>query len=359
MLLTVLAALGCVAAPGVGYSFPFLARGGGKHAVQLPPRRAGALRRLGTALAGFHLAPCAACASLNKERDKDARTARSTCHRSRTTGPPTPSASIRITGTAVDNPARWFGRRAIRGARLHDLQVRGDEHVSRTLRGKAMTRLDTRSRFDWTSAAGAMLMHPVRQPVLVGLMLAGPGTSTANSLPRDVVIRLQLPAEQTSAGAPVMPSEPAGRAIGELRRLTGFTWDQLARLFNVNRRSLHFWASGKAMNLSNEEHLLRLLAVVRKMDRGSASTNRATLLNPRGDGSILFDLLAAGDYEGVLSSVGAGQACGPRPAKQSAEASAIRVPRAPEELIGALQDRVHPASGRLLTAKAVRAPGAK
>lgn len=173
------------------------------------------------------------------------------------------------------------------------------------------------------------------------------------------MIRLQLPAEQTSAGAPVMPSEPAGRAIGELRRLTGFTWDQLARLFNVNRRSLHFWASGKAMNLSNEEHLLRLLAVVRKMDRGSASTNRATLLNPRGDGSILFDLLAAGDYEGVLSSVGAGQACGPRPAKQSAEASAIRVPRAPEELIGALQDRVQPASGRLLTPKAVRAPGAK
>jgi DNA-binding transcriptional regulator YiaG len=222
-----------------------------------------------------------------------------------------------------------------------------------------MTRFETRSTFDSTSAAGPMRQRQVRPPVLIGFVLAGLGTSTAHALPRDIAVRPQLPAEQTSAGAPVLPSEHAGRAIGELRRLTGFTWEKLARLFNVSRRSLHFWASGKAMTPSNEEHLLRLLAVVRKVDRGSASTTRAALLAPRGDGSIPFDLLAAGDYEGVLSSLGAGRARAPRPAKQSAEASAVRAPRPPEELVGALQDRVHPASGRLLAAKAVRAPGGK
>ena len=99
------------------------------------------------------------------------------------------------------------------------------------------------------------------------------------------------------------------------------------------------------MTPRNEEHLLRLLAVVRKMGRGSVSTNRTALLNPRGDGSIFFDLLAAGDYEGVLSSVGAGQARGPRPAKQSAEAPAPRDARAlscRDESGPVLRDHNHP-----------------
>jgi DNA-binding transcriptional regulator YiaG len=222
-----------------------------------------------------------------------------------------------------------------------------------------MTRLEMRTTFDSTSAAGAMLMQQVRQPVLVGFMLAGLGTSPAHALARDTVIRQQLRAEQTSAGAPVLLGEPAGQAIGELRRVTGFTWDQLARLFNVSRRSLHFWASGKTMTPSNEEHLHRLLAVVRKIDRGSASTNRAALLTPSGDGSIPFDLLVAGNYDRVQRSLGVEQARGPRPAKQSAGAAAVRAPRPPEELVGALQDRVHPGSGRLLTAKAVRVPRGK
>lgn len=39
--------------------------------------------------------------------------------------------------------------------------------------------------------------------------------------------------------------------------------------------------------------------------------------------------------------------------KLSEEACAARAPRAPEELVGALQNRVHPTSGRLLSAKPI------
>jgi len=128
--------------------------------------------------------------------------------------------------------------------------------------------------------------------VLVGRILAELGTSTAYARSRDMVSRSERPVEQTTAGASVLLAEPAAAAIGELRRLSGFTWDQLARLFNVSRRSLHFWASGKPMAPSNEEHLQRLLAVFRKIDRGSASANRTALLGVREDGSLPFDLLA-------------------------------------------------------------------
>ncbi len=207
---------------------------------------------------------------------------------------------------------------------------------------------------DSTSAAGAMLRQ-VREPVLVGCMLAGLGTSTAPALSPELIQQWHRPVVQTTAGAPAVEAASAGAAIGDLRRLSGLTWEQLARLFNVNRRSLHFWASGKAMTPSNEEHLQRLIAVVRKIDRGSASENRTLLLGVRDDGSFPFDLLAAGDYDRVVSLLGpgSGRKVVPR-SRLSAEVQAARAPRPPEQLVEALQNRIHPPSGRLLSAKPIK-----
>jgi DNA-binding transcriptional regulator YiaG len=222
-----------------------------------------------------------------------------------------------------------------------------------------MTSPEMRPMFDSTSAAGAMLVRQLRNPVLVGSMLAGLGTSSAHAVAAEIGMRSPRPLDQTSAGASIVLADRAGPAIAELRRSSGFTWDQLARLFNVTRRSLHFWASGKAMTPSNEEHLQRLLAVIRKIDRGSASANRTALLTVREDGTIPFDLLAAEEYERVVNLLGAGETRRARAPKLSADAMAARAPRPPEDLVGALQDRIHPASGRLLAAKAVRVPRRK
>jgi DNA-binding transcriptional regulator YiaG len=202
-----------------------------------------------------------------------------------------------------------------------------------------------------------MLVRQVGAPVLVGCMLAGFGTSTAYAFPPDQVMRSQHPVEQTTAGRSIIVAAPAGAAIGELRRLSGFTWDQLARIFNVSRRSLHFWASGKAMAATNEEHLQRLLSVVRKIDRGSASANRAALLSVREDGSLPLDLLAAGDYDRVLSLLGPNEGRRMLPPKLSEGARAARAPRGPDELVGVLQDRIHREGGTARVARSVRVRG--
>lgn len=47
------------------------------------------------------------------------------------------------------------------------------------------------------------------------------------------------------------------------------------------------------------------------------------------------------------------------PPRPSAEVRAARAPRPPGEMVGALQDRLNPASGRLLAAKPVRPPRRK
>ncbi len=221
-----------------------------------------------------------------------------------------------------------------------------------------MTGFDAYLSYSSTSASGAMKSHVV-QPMLVGCMLVGLGTSTAYALPMDTVLQPQHPVAQTTAGTPVSVSERAGAAIGELRRLSGFTWDQLARLFNVSRRSVHFWASGKPLTPSNEERLQRLLGVARKVDRGSASVNRAALLGVREDGSIPFDLLVDGEYERVTALLTAGELRRARPPKLSEKVRGARVPLPPEDLVGAHQDRIHPTSGRLLAARPIRVTGRK
>lgn len=215
-----------------------------------------------------------------------------------------------------------------------------------------MTELQVQPSFEWTSAAGAM-MRQMREPVLVGVMLVGLGTSSAYASTERMPMTTPDSVDQTTAGAAVLPSEAVAVPIAELRRLSGFTWDQLARLFNVSRRSVHFWASGKTMTAGNEEHLQRLLAVIRKTDRGSPSANRAVMLKVQADGTIPFDLLAAEEYERVVDILGPAEANRLRQPKRPATTTTAAAQR-PEELVGALQDRVHRETGIARVAKSVR-----
>jgi transcriptional regulator with XRE-family HTH domain len=138
------------------------------------------------------------------------------------------------------------------------------------------------------------------------------------------------------------PSE-AG-ALSELRRLSGLSWEQLARVLGVTRRTLHFWASGQAIARSNEEHLQRALAVVRSIDRGSTTANRSVLLESFEDRMNAIDLLAAHDYERAASVT----------SRLSTTARASKAPSTPEALVGALHDRVHQDGGPSRPARSAR-----
>ena len=112
----------------------------------------------------------------------------------------------------------------------------------------------------------------------------------------------------SSDNQPLMPTKPsrARRWINELRKTSGLTWEQVAKLFNVSRRSIHFWASGQPLASDNEEKLNRLLGVIRYIDRGSASLNRKLLLNPNADGELPLDQLISGEYDKVKENLGRG-----------------------------------------------------
>lgn len=142
--------------------------------------------------------------------------------------------------------------------------------------------------------------------------------------------------------------------ISEIRRLTGLTWEDLARILGVARRSLHFWASGKPTNAPNEERPQRMLAVIRQVDRGATDTNRAMLLREH-DGVLPIDLLTKARFDEFLALVGKG------PGRSRieltplfAETLAARKPPAPEQLVDALHDHIHRDVGRGRAARTVR-----
>jgi transcriptional regulator with XRE-family HTH domain len=166
-------------------------------------------------------------------------------------------------------------------------------------------------------------------------------------------VRLHLPIPQTAVVE--LPVKSTQQAVNELRKLSGLTWEQLASLFDVSRRSVHFWASGQPLTSTNEEKLNRILDVVEYISRGSASSNRSLLMSIADDGKSYLELLKEGEFDRVKHLLGAGNApIKPKLGQLSPAAELSRVPPNPADLVDALQDSIHQEVGKSRAAKSVR-----
>ncbi len=181
---------------------------------------------------------------------------------------------------------------------------------------------------------------------------------------RDIDYHLLAALKMTTSGVPstvpqTLPSTLPGRstqqAVNELRKLSGLTWDQLATLFNVSRRSVHFWASGQPLTSANEEKLNRILDVVEYISLGSASRNRSLLMDIADDGKSYLEMLAAGEYNRVKDILSDGNAPKkPKSGQLSKAAELSRMPPHPADLVDSLQDSIHREVGKSRAAKSVR-----
>lgn len=156
------------------------------------------------------------------------------------------------------------------------------------------------------------------------------------------------------ATQPETETEATRKAVSELRRISGLTWEQLAGLLGVSRRSVHFWASGKPLKATNHQRLLRVLDVVRYADRGIARSTRAALLDAR-DGMTAFEMLA--DQRFREARVALGRGCMrpvPMLTQLSAAARIARKPLASHELYDAKNDRVHQEPARARAARTAK-----
>lgn len=206
----------------------------------------------------------------------------------------------------------------------------------------------------------AEVVCPYEQPrkvvVIIRNLAASPKPDTSNTAPE----ACREPYEHTGVGwgvfgpqtAPVIASAPPGfrarDAVFELRRLTGLTWEELATLLSVTRRSLHLWANGGPINTPNEKHVRDLLVAVRELDRGTARENRALLLAPlQGGGGTVGDLLRHRSFGDALKLVGPGRGRAlPPPATDEASWKPEKLSVA--DRLGTSAERIHTGGGRSL-----------
>ena len=144
-----------------------------------------------------------------------------------------------------------------------------------------------------------------------------------------------------------------GHAVAEIRRLSGLTWEQLGELFGVSRRSAHFWASGKPLSAVNEERLMQVLDIIREGYRGDARSMRAALFHVT-EGITPFELLASERFVEARKLLGKGTERLAVRADLSPAARAARRPLPPEEVVGALNEKIHRDMGKGRAARTVR-----
>lgn len=204
--------------------------------------------------------------------------------------------------------------------------------------------------------------RPRHRPALIisGALSVPSPTSASVERPSYLGELYEWSVHSTATGTVTSSSErTTASAVMELRRLSGLTWDQLAQLFGVARRSVHFWASGKPLSAPNEEQLRRTLWVVRGADRGSASANRARLLEPGRDGRNPYELLAEARYEEARKLLGPGNGEPSRPLAEIEDREhEQRRPDPVERRVGALHDPVHREAGTVRRVRTKKKHGA-
>jgi DNA-binding transcriptional regulator YiaG len=152
-----------------------------------------------------------------------------------------------------------------------------------------------------------------------------------------------VPSQRTSSGpvrpAIIEPIETSSVALMEIRRRSGLTWEEMADLFEVTRRSVHHWASGKTVAAKHEQIIRQMLTAIRHLDRGGSNNTRDLLLTSDADGVTILELLRNGRFEDARARVIARPALG-RPHLPLSEGSRdMRKPPPAALLLDASQDR--------------------
>lgn len=205
-----------------------------------------------------------------------------------------------------------------------------------------------------TCPGGAMYRSSLATAIAAIIAVATPPESVTAA-----TYEVPLVSERTSSGPdghiePVSP-ESTGEAVLEIRRRSGLTWEELGELFDVSRRSIHHWASGKPVTSGHERMIRRILAGIRRLDRGDQVATRARLLTVDENlGVSGLELLQQGRFDEAEAGLDGARSPEHLHLPLSRADRDARRPPAPALLLEADQDRPDiPAKAR--TARAARA----
>jgi hypothetical protein len=142
--------------------------------------------------------------------------------------------------------------------------------------------------------------------------------------------------------------------LAKLRRYAGLSWQELADFFDVSNRDIFHWASGQELSPIESAHLTAVWVVVESADVGSAQENRTKLFQVQSNGETALSMLKRGAYADAIQCLGYSGFVRPVRPPLSPEEQERRRPLPPAVLLGALQDRPYPTSGKFISAKPLK-----
>lgn len=120
-----------------------------------------------------------------------------------------------------------------------------------------------------------------------GTSLPSPEPSTPISvqifqtLPRSA--RSDISEEEAAASLPEL-----AKSVRSLYRRSGLSWDELAHVFGVSRRTLYNWSTGGKVSASYAQAIASVIRAVHQVDVGNPQLTRSKLLAPAEDGTTLY-----------------------------------------------------------------------
>ena len=106
------------------------------------------------------------------------------------------------------------------------------------------------------------------------------GTSSSTAYPRGAERFIFGGTGTSTMGCVLVPRDSDQFRLRALHDRSGLTWEEIADLVGVKRRSVHFWAKGHPVNATNARHLSELWQLVAGIDGGDPSATRRALLAP-------------------------------------------------------------------------------
>ena len=143
-------------------------------------------------------------------------------------------------------------------------------------------------------------LGPAVLPAFLAMGLLTGGTSLpARPAPRSMsasVFPMSALTPSESAAAVQEESEAflpeLAKSVRSLRQRSGFTWDELAYIFDVSRRTLYNWSTGGQVSASHAQAIASVVNVIHQNDTGNPKLTRSKLLAPTEDGSTIYSRLA-------------------------------------------------------------------
>lgn len=134
-------------------------------------------------------------------------------------------------------------------------------------------------------------------------IVAGGRTTAAPELPAllsDTLTASHIPGALVfEPPRPAPPQRPASaEAVSALRERTGLTWEEIARMFGVSRRTIHNWAGGAPVSLARERRLHQVTETIADFPV-AAELMRSALRSDSG-GRPIIDVIAMGAPDALI-----------------------------------------------------------